>query len=233
LQPVLGTAKKLGRDIEAQQAVAATGLEGLSPSQRLAFDKGVTARVGEKLEPTIPNVATLGARIAGGLPHVYGGGIAAQEAGVKAAQKASENTMRNLVPALASPRQAGELLRVKPAEDYVSKLLYGSQSAPPLISSARLNQLPKNQAGGIDRLTLGKVFTKPERAALRQNAMSQARPQAVSQIATQNVAPPSIAAQYGFPDFDPDSGEPLIDIDYSEGYPVPIYGRVSRNMMRR
>ena len=36
-----------------------------------------------------------------------------------------------------------------------------------------------------------------------------------------------------FPDFDPDSGEPLIDIDYSEGYPVPIYGRVSRNMMRR
>jgi len=36
-----------------------------------------------------------------------------------------------------------------------------------------------------------------------------------------------------FPDFDPESGEPLIDIDYSEGYPVPIYGRVSRNMMRR
>jgi hypothetical protein len=36
-----------------------------------------------------------------------------------------------------------------------------------------------------------------------------------------------------FPDFDPETGEPLIDIDYSEGYPVPIYGRVSRNMMRR
>jgi hypothetical protein len=36
-----------------------------------------------------------------------------------------------------------------------------------------------------------------------------------------------------FPDFDPETGEPLIDIDYSEGYPVPIYGRVSRNKMRR
>jgi hypothetical protein len=36
-----------------------------------------------------------------------------------------------------------------------------------------------------------------------------------------------------FPDFDPDSGEPLVDIDYSEGYPVPIYGKVSRNKMRR
>ena len=36
-----------------------------------------------------------------------------------------------------------------------------------------------------------------------------------------------------FSQYDPDSGEPLIDIDYSEGYPVPIYGRVSRNSMRR
>jgi hypothetical protein len=36
-----------------------------------------------------------------------------------------------------------------------------------------------------------------------------------------------------FPDFDPESGEPLVDIDYSEGYPVPIYGKVSRNKMRR
>jgi hypothetical protein len=36
-----------------------------------------------------------------------------------------------------------------------------------------------------------------------------------------------------FPDFDPETGEPLIDIDYSEGYPVPIYGRVSANKMRR
>ena len=188
--PVLATANKLGRDIDAQRKVAQTGLDDLSQSQRLNFPQGVTAKVSGMLEPTVPNVFTAGARVAGGLPHVYGGGIAAQEFGVRAAQKASENTMRNLVPALASPRQAGELLRVKPAEDYINKMLYGSQGTP-------------------------------------------ARQQVVSQIATQNVAPPSIAAQYGFPDFDPDSGEPLIDIDFSEGYPAPIYGRVSRNMMRR
>ena len=186
----LATANKLGRDIEAQRAVSQTGLEGLSQSQRLNFKQGITANVSDMLEPTVPNLFTAAARVAGGLPHVYGGGIAAQEAGVKAAQKASENTMRNLAPALASPRQAGELLRVKPAEDYINKMLYGSQAAP-------------------------------------------ARQQAVSQLAMQNAAPPSIAAQYGFPDFDPDSGEPLIDIDFSEGYPAPIYGRVSRNMMRR
>jgi hypothetical protein len=80
---------------------------------------------------------------------------------------------------------------------------------------------------------MDQVFTKPESAALNQNAMSQARQQAVSQMATQGMVPPSTNAQYGFPDFDPESGEPLIDIDFSEGYPVPIYGRVSRNMMRR
>lgn len=42
---------------------------------------------------------------------------------------------------------------------------------------------------------------------------------------------PQIAAQVAqqFPKIDPDSGEPLIDIDYSEGYPVPIYGKVSKD----
>jgi hypothetical protein len=33
-----------------------------------------------------------------------------------------------------------------------------------------------------------------------------------------------------FPDFDPESGNPLVDIDYSEGYPVPIYGTLPENM---
>ena len=60
--------------------------------------------------------------------------------------------------------------------------------------------------------------------AQTQNIMTQAQ----NQNAMNNI--------YGiseFPDFDPETGEPLIDIDYSEGYPVPIYGTVPRNMMRR
>lgn len=188
--PVLATANKLGRDIEAQRAVAQTGLEDLPQSQRLNFKQGITANVGGMLEPTVPNLFTAAARVAGGLPHVYGGGIAAQEAGVKAAQKASENTMRNLAPALASPRQAGELLRVRPAEDYVNKMLYGSQAAP-------------------------------------------ARQQAVTQAGVAAMTPQTMGEEFNFPDFDPETGDPLINIDYSEGYPVPIYGRVSRNSMRR
>lgn len=187
----LATANKLGRDIEAQRAVSQTGLEDLPQSQRLNFKQGITANVGGMLEPTVPNLFTAAARVAGGLPHVYGGGIAAQEAGVKAAQKASENTMRNLVPALASPRQAGELLRVRPAEDYVNKMLYGSQ------------------------------------------APSAVRQQAVTQTGVAAMTPQTMGEEFNFPDFDPETGDPLINIDYSEGYPVPIYGKVSRNMMRR
>jgi len=194
----LATANKLGRDIEAQRAVSQTGLEDLPQSQRLSFKQGVTTNVGGMLEPTVPNVFTAGARVLGGLPHVYGGGIAAQEFGVRAAQKASENTMRNLVPALASPRQAGELLRVRPAEEYVNKLLYGSQ------------------------------------------APSAARQQAVVQTGVAGITPQTLGEEFKFPDFDPETGEPLVDVDFSEGYPVPIYGRIPKdkrfqnlNAMRR
>jgi hypothetical protein len=183
----LATANKLGRDIEAQRAVAQTGLEDLSQSQKLNFAQGVGAKVGAMIEPSVPNAFTAGARLVGSLPKVGGGGVAAQQFGVRAAEKASERTMGALAPALASPRQASALLRVKPAEDYINKMLYGSQGAP-------------------------------------------ARQQVVSQIATQNVTPPTTGQQYGFPDFDPESGEPLVDIDFSEGYPVPIYGKLPKEM---
>jgi hypothetical protein len=79
--------------------------------------------------------------------------------------------------------------------------------------------------GAVGRGT-GKVLTSGavKAAAQTQNIMTQAQ----NQNAMNNI--------YGitdFPDFDPETGEPLIDIDYSEGYPVPIYGTVPRNMMRR
>lgn len=78
----------------------------------------------------------------------------------------------------------------------------------------------------------GKVLgsTAAKVGAQTQNIMTQAE----NQNAMNNI--------YGiseFPDFDPETGEPLIDIDFSEGYPAPIYGRVSSgqfqnlNKMRR
>jgi hypothetical protein len=65
-------------------------------------------------------------------------------------------------------------------------------------------------------------------------------PAAVRNVMAQQFgAPPTIGSEFGFPEFDPESGDPLIDIDFSEGYPAPIYGRVSSgqfqnlNKMRR
>jgi len=52
-------------------------------------------------------------------------------------------------------------------------------------------------------------------------------------MAQQFALPSSLGAQYGFPDFDINTGEPLVDIDNSQGYPVPIYGNLSRNKIRR
>jgi hypothetical protein len=190
--PVLATAKKLGRDIEAQRAVAQTGLQDLSPSQRLGFAQGAQARVGGMLEP--PNAFAAGARVLGSVPKVGGGGFAAAQAAEKIAERSSENVMEKLVPALAQPSRARSLLETRSAEDYANRLLYGGGEAP-----------------------------------VRQNVMAQTA-----------VRPFNQPSDFEFPEFDPESGEPLVDIDYSEGYPVPIYGRLSKekqfknvNMMRR
>jgi hypothetical protein len=107
--------------------------------------------------------------------------------GEKIAERASENVMENLVPALAQPSRARSLLETRSTEDYINRLMYGGGNSP-----------------------------------VRQNIMAQTA-----------VRPFNQPSAYEFPKFDPDSGEPLIDIDYSEGYPVPIYGKMSRNKMRR
>ena len=151
--------------------------------------------------------------------------------------------MENLVPALAQPSRARSLLETRSAEDYVNRLLYGKQSAPPLV--ARPRQIPPPAAQDPDLLYFTpppqslraqqavanrNALSQPQKDILNQNAMSQARQQAVSQLATQNVTPQTIGQQYGFPEFDPESGNPLVDIDFSEGYPVPIYGALPKDM---
>jgi len=185
--PVLATTKKLASDIDAQQRVAQTGLKDLPMTQRLGFAQGARAKVGEMLEPTVPNMFTAGARIAGSAPRVGGGGVAAAQFGERMAEKASANVMEKLVPALAQPSRARSLLETRSSEDYINKMLYGGGEAP-----------------------------------VRQNVMAQTA-----------MRPFNQPSDFEFPDFDPETGDPLINIDYSEGYPVPIYGRVSRNMMRR
>lgn len=118
----LGTAQNLAADIAAQRAVTQTGLEALPPSLKLSLATGARSRVGEALEPGAANVfARLGSRIAAGFPGVYGGGVAGDQLAQEYANMLSQNVMRNLVPALASPSQASRLLGVRSATDLLGK----------------------------------------------------------------------------------------------------------------
>ena len=241
--PVLATAKKLASDIDAQMAVKQTGLEKLAESQRLDFDQGVMAKVEGMIQPE--NVLTAGARMAGSLPKIGGGGVAAAQAAERLLEKKSAGVMEKLVPALAQPSRARSLLETRSAEDYVNRLLYGKQSAPPLVAPPRQIQprpteeedffdfaLPPQNLRAEQAVANRNALTPAQQAIINQNNMAAARQQAVAQTAMRPFNQPS---DYAFPDFDPESGEPLIDIDYSEGYPVPIYGKVRRNAnkMRR
>jgi hypothetical protein len=70
-----------------------------------------------------------------------------------------------------------------------------------------------------NKMALGKV-TKMTNQAAGTPAREMFRPQIAAQI----------AQQYNFPEIDAESGEPLVDIDFSEGYPVPQYGRLPKEM---
>jgi hypothetical protein len=103
------------------------------------------------------------------------------------------------------------------------------QAAAAAVEKAAAREAKAGKRGriaGAGARAAGKVLGSDAAkiAAQTQNIMTQAQ----NQNAMNNI--------YGiseFPDFDPETGEPLVDIDYSEGYPVPIYGKVSRNSMRR
>ena len=103
------------------------------------------------------------------------------------------------------------------------------QAAAAAVEKAAAREAKAGKRGriaGAGTRVAGKALgsTAAKVGAQTQNIMTQAE----NQNAMNNI--------YGiseFPDFDPETGEPLIDIDYSEGYPVPIYGTVSRNSMKR
>jgi len=120
--PKLPAAQKLAGEIGATRAVAQTGLENLTPSQRMSLPTGARSRVMEAMEPGMANVLVRAAsRVAGGVPGVYGGGIAAQQVEQEFANKLAENVMRRLAPALAQPSTAANLLTVQPTAETLSR----------------------------------------------------------------------------------------------------------------
>jgi hypothetical protein len=90
---------------------------------------------------------------------------------------------------------------------------------PALAQPSRARSLLETRSAEdyVNRLLYGRGDSP-----VRQNIMAQTA-----------VRPFNQPSDFEFPEFDPETGEPLINIDYSEGYAVPIYGKLTRNMMRR
>lgn len=119
--PKLPAAHQLAGEIGATRAVAQTGYEDLTPSQRLSMPTGARARATEFMEPAMGNrLFARSAQIAGGIPGVYGVGQLASQLEQEAANRLRTRVARQLAPALAQPVAAANLLPVRSATDYLS-----------------------------------------------------------------------------------------------------------------
>ena len=105
--------------------------------------------------------------------------------------------------------QAAERLLEKKSAGVMEKLV------PALAQPSRARSLLETRSAEdyVNRLLYG-----ANGSPVRQNVMAQTA-----------MRPFNQPSDYAFPEFDPESGEPLVDIDFSEGYPVPQYGRLPKN----
>ena len=130
-------AQKLSGQIGATRAVAQTGLEDLSASQRLGLPAGAAARTEEAFKPGVANrMVQAVSNMIGGAPGVYGGGRLVSQAEAALANRLYTNTMRQLAPGLASPSEALRLAQMMPASNYFN---------------TAVNQMPDTLLGGIPR----------------------------------------------------------------------------------
>jgi hypothetical protein len=127
-------------------------------------------------------------------------------------------------------RHVSSIIRAKyPPLAFLGTGTQGATSA--FVTPAVQKEIAKAYESGPNMMAA--ISELPTSVRMSEQVQQRLSPTARNVMAQQFGAPSTLGAQYNFPDIDPDSGEPLIDIDYSEGYPVPIYGTVSRNMMRR
>jgi hypothetical protein len=143
-------------------------------------------------------------------------------------QTAGGNLLSKQQPSYLSRGMRGVAGAVSP------KTAYGAQGANQVqsaIMSPKVQQeLAQAYRSGPNMMA---AMNEAPTAARVTEQVQQINPTARNVMAQQFGPTPTMGEEFDFPEFDPESGEPLIDIDFSEGYPVPIYGRVSRNMMRR
>ena len=142
----LPTAQRLAGELRAQRSVAATGQEALSPSQKLGFRAGAQSRVEEALTPGLTGFARGVLNVTGRLPGVSGGGVAAEQTAREISQQVAQNAMRRLVPGLASPQAASNLLAVRSANNRMAEFV---NSLAPSVRAALGQSLVQGQMGAV------------------------------------------------------------------------------------
>jgi hypothetical protein len=129
------------------------------------------------------------------------------------------------------PKTAPDVVRAIPAASLLTGSGTAAYSGSPGLALSGLALAGTGMASNVaaDKLALSRVNKMLDQAR-GTPAREMFRPQIAAQV----------AQQYNFPDVDPESGEPLVDIDFSEGYAAPIYGRIPKekqfvnlNAMRR
>lgn len=127
-------------------------------------------------------------------------------------------------------RAASSIIRAKyPPLAFLGTGTQGATSA--FVTPAVQKEIAKAYESGPNMMAA--INELPTSVRMSEQVQQRLSPTTRNVMAQQFGAPSTLGAEYNFPDIDPESGEPLVDIDFSEGYAVPIYGRVSRNMMRR
>lgn len=127
-------------------------------------------------------------------------------------------------------RAAMSIIRAKyPPLAFLGTGTQGATSA--FVTPAVQKEIAKAYESGANmRAAMNEL---PTAVRMSNEVQQRLSPTARNIMAQQFGAPSTLGAEYNFPDIDPETGEPLVDVDFSEGYAVPIYGRLSRNAMRR
>ena len=134
-------------------------------------------------------------------------------------------------------RAAMSVIRAKyPPLAFLGTGTQGATSA--FVTPAVQKEIAKAYESGANMRAAMDVL--PTAVRMSNEVQQRLSPTARNIMAQQFGAPSTLGAEYNFPDIDPESGEPLVDVDFSEGYAVPIYGNIPRdkrfknlNAMRR
>ena len=152
------TAQRLNRGISADLDVTNTGLRALGSEQGGSLQIGAQNRVSEAIEPGFTPTTRAIFNLTGRVPGVSGGGIAAEQTARQYAQNMSQNTMRSLVPALASAPAAARLLPVRSTNYMTARAV---SNLDPITQQMLAQAAQRNMTGGLINTPAAEYYAPP------------------------------------------------------------------------